>query len=53
MLQDFMRKSMKLLVGFKSRKHGAGISKTIQSKTTTTLQLFFSVKLVFWFSGVE
>lgn len=51
-----MHKSVKLVVGFKSQKHGAGLSKTIQNTTTTTtktLQLFFSVKLVFWFSGVE
>jgi hypothetical protein len=52
-LQVFMHKSMKLVVGFRSQKHGAGFSKTIQNKTTTTFQLFFSVKLVFWFSGVE
>lgn len=33
MLLVFMQDSMKLVVGFRSQKHGAGFSKTIQYKT--------------------
>lgn len=47
MLLVFMQDSMKLVVGFRSQKHGAGFSKTIQYKTNNKgpLQLFFSVNV--------
>lgn len=35
-LQVFMHKSMKFVVGFRRQRHDAGFSKTIQNKTTIT-----------------